>query len=195
MSKSKGNFYRLKDIEGKGYSPVVLRLLLLSSLRQTQLNFTWKAMEQAKSNLQKINDFILNMEALATAKDSQSSFDIETYREKFETAMDDDLNTPLALSVVYELITEANKLVMDSRLSAQDAKNILAFWKKINSVFGLVLTGQVEIPQEITDLVKQREDARAQKDFQASDKLRDEIKRLGYIIEDTGDGKYTIKSN
>lgn len=193
MSKSKNNFYRLKDIEDKGYSPMALRLLLLSSLRQTQLNFTWKAMDQAKSNLQRINDFILNMEALSTSQDTESGFDIDSYQKRFEDAMDDDINTPLALSVFYELMTEANILLMKSSLKGQDAKKILAFWKRINSVFGLELHGQVEIPQEILDLVKKRENARKNKDFQTSDKLRDEIERLGYIIEDTKNNNFIIK--
>ena len=69
----------------------------------------------------------------------------------------------------------------------------LAFWKKINSVLGLELHGQVEIPQDILDLVKEREDARKNKDFQSSDKLRDEIEKLGYIIEDTKDNNFIIK--
>jgi cysteinyl-tRNA synthetase len=193
MSKSKGNFYRLSDIEDKGYSPTNLRLLLLSSHRQTQLNFTWKAMEQAKTNLQKINDFVLNMEALSTANTPHSGFDIEPYREKFEMAMNDDINTPLALSALYELITDTNKLLMESSLGAPDAKKILAFWKRINAVFGLELIGQVEIPAEILALIKKREAARQNKDFPTSDQLRDEIEKLGYIIEDTKDNNYIIK--
>jgi cysteinyl-tRNA synthetase len=187
MSKSKGNFYRLKDIEDKGYSPMALRLLLLSAHRQTQLNFTWKAMDQAKSNLQKINDFILNMEALSTAEDSESNFEITPYREKFESAMNDDINTPLALSVLFEIITDANKLITKSSLSAKDAKNILAFWKKINSVFGLTLYGQVEIPQELIDLAEKRKKAKLEKDFKKSDMIRKEIENLGYTIEDLKD--------
>lgn len=193
MSKSKGNFYRLKDIEYKGYSPMVLRLLLLSAIRQTQLNFTWKAMEQAKSNLQKINDFVLNMEALSTAKDSEPTFEITPYREKFESAMNDDINTPLALSVLFEIITDTNKLLMENSLNAKDAKNILAFWKKINSVFGLVLHGQVEIPSELTALAESRKNAKLNKDFEKSDKIRKEIENLGYTVEDLKDNNYSIK--
>jgi len=130
---------------------------------------------------------------LATADAQDATFDVSAYQEKFEAAMNDDINTPLALSVLYELITNANKLLLESALNASDAKKILAFWKRMNSVLGLVLHGQVEIPQEITELVKQRELARQNKDFQASDKIRTEIDKLGYIIEDTKDNNFIIK--
>ena len=194
MSKSKGNFYKLDDIKEKGFSPMDFRLLLLSSHYRSQVNFTWEAMEQSRRNLQKINDFILNMEAAATRNISADfSFDIKKYQEKFESSMDDDLNTPLALSALYEMINEANKLNIAGSLSSDDAKNILAFWKKINSVFGLVLSGQAEIPEEIKKLVKERENARQGKDFKKSDDLRALIEKKGYILEDTKDGT-SIKS-
>jgi cysteinyl-tRNA synthetase len=192
-SKSLGNAISAKDAIKK-YGAPTIRLWIASSHYRSIMNYSEDSLSQAKSNLQKINDFVLNMEALATAEGVEASFNITPYQEKFEAAMDDDINTPLALSVLYELITDANKLLMGSKLSSGDAKKILSFWNRINSVFGLELHGQVEIPDEILELVKKREEARAEKDFQASDKLRDEIEKLGYIIEDTKDGKYTIKS-
>lgn len=193
MSKSKGNFYRLKDIEDKGYSPMALRLLLLSAHRQTQLNFTWKAIEQAKSNLQKINDFVLNMEALSTADNSGQNFEISPYQEKFESAMNDDINTPLALSVLFEIIADANKLLAQSSLGAKDAKNILVFWNRLNSVFGLTLHGQVEIPLELTILAEKRKKAKLEKNFALSDDLREKIEKMGYVIEDLKNNEFTLK--
>jgi cysteinyl-tRNA synthetase len=175
MSKSKGNFYRLRDIEDKGYSPMTLRLLLLSSHRQTQLNFTWKAMDQAKSNLQKINDFILNLEALATAKEAETTFIITRYQENFE------------------FIADANKLLVNSALSFGDARKILALWKKINSVFGLRLFGQAEIPKELIELAEKRKNAKLDQNFEQSDKLRQKIESFGYIVEDLKDNNYLIK--
>ncbi|MFZ2226067.1 MAG: cysteine--tRNA ligase [Candidatus Moraniibacteriota bacterium] len=195
MSKSKGNFYRLEDVTTKGYSAMDLRLLILSSHYRSQMNFTWESMDQAKSNLQKINAFILNMEALSTAETKEANFDIMPYQEKFESAMNDDLNTPLALSIVYELITDANKLLLKSLLSAQDAKKILAFWKKINTVFGFMLHGQAEIPTELTMLAEKRKQAKEQKDFALSDELRKKIESLGYAVEDLKDNNYLIKKN
>jgi cysteinyl-tRNA synthetase len=194
MSKSKGNFYKLDDIKEKGFSPMDLRLLLLSSHHRSRLNFTWDALEQARKNVQKINDFILNLEAISSRNILVSTiWDNQKYIEKFEAAMDDDLNTPLALSTFYELTTVANKLIAENSLSSEDAKKILAFWKKINSVFGIILAGQAEIPQEIKDLVQKREDARKGKDFKKSDDLRAIIEKKGYVLKDTKDGT-TVKS-
>lgn len=193
MSKSLGNFITIKDAL-KNHNASTIRLWIASSHYRSPINYSNDSLVQAKKNLQKINDLVLNMEALATAENTTSNFDITPYQEKFESAMNDDINTPIALSVLYELITDVNKLLVASSLSAQDAKKILSFWKKINSVFGLTLCGQAEIPQEIIELAKKREIARKNKDFQSSDKLRDEIDKLGYIIEDIKDNNFIIKN-
>lgn len=188
MSKSKGNFYRLEDIKENGFSAMDLRLLMLSSHYRSRLNFTWNALGQARKNLQRISDFVLNLEAIASGNISGEPLDTVEYEKKFESAMDDDLNTPLALSVVYEMITQVNKKIAENSLPSDDAEKILALWKKINSIFGLVLSGQAEIPQEIKDLVQKREDARKGKDFKQSDDLRSLIEKKGYALEDTKDG-------
>ncbi|KKQ51607.1 MAG: Cysteine-tRNA ligase [Parcubacteria group bacterium GW2011_GWD2_38_11] len=190
MAKSKGNFYKLEDIKEKGFSAMDLRILYLSSHYQSRLNFTWEALQQAHKNLQRINDFVLNLEVLTTRNtESTQTFNASAYKEKFEAAMDDNLNTPLALAVTYELITEANKKIDEEKLSSTDAKNILTLWKKINSVFGLILSGQAEIPEEIKKLVAEREAARNGKDFKKSDDLRKLIEEHGFILEDTKDGQ------
>lgn len=189
MSKSKGNFYTLEDIKEKGFSPMDLRLLLLSSHYRSRMDFSWSALEQAHKNLQKINDFVFNLEAIVARNISAAEkFEMTNFQEKFEAAMDDDLNTPLALSILYEMISEINKSIAGDSLSSDDAKQVLVFWKKINSVFGFILSGQAEIPQEIKDLVQKREEARQGKDFQKSDDLRALIEKKGYILEDTKDG-------
>jgi cysteinyl-tRNA synthetase len=188
MSKSKGNLYKLEDIKEKGFTPMDLRLLFLTSHYRSRLDFSWETLVQAHKNLQRINDFVLTLEATSTLADGEQSFDVEKYHDRFETAMDDDLNTPLAMSVLYELITETNKRAAENSLSATDAKRILSLWKKMNSVFGLILSGQAEIPQEIKELVHQREEARKGKDFAKSDELRNLIAKHGYVVEDTKEG-------
>ena len=116
------------------------------------------------------------------------------YQKRFEEAMDDDLNTPLALSVLYELITETNKLVSEKKLSASSAKNILAFWEKINKVFGLIIEeNKIEIPSDILQLAEERKQARENGNFSVSDELRKKIEDAGYIVEDLKDNNYLIK--
>ncbi len=189
MSKSKGNLYTLEDIKEKGFSAMDLRLFFLSSHYRSQMEFSWPALEQAHKNLQKINDFVLNLEALTASENSSlETFDVAIYREKFEAALDDDLNTPLALSNLYELISQVNSEITSDKLSSQSAKVILTLWKKINSVLGFTLLGQAEIPEEIKRLIEQREIARSGKDFKKSDDLRALIEKKGFILEDTKDG-------
>ena len=191
MAKSKGTMYRLEDIKEQGYSPMDLRMLFLSSHYRSRLDFSFESLQQAHKNLQRINDFVLTLETFVlqeTNLKNETSSIAEDYREKFEAAMDDDLNTPLALSVTYELITQINKQIDEKTFSANDAKKILTLWKKINHVFGFILAGQAEIPEEIKELIREREAARAGKEFQKSDDLRALIEKKGFILEDTKDG-------
>lgn len=185
MSKSKGNFYRLEDTIAKGFSPMDVRLLFLSGHYRTQINFTWKALEQAKANLERIKEWIATLEKVADPKKTEV-LESERYREKFEEAMDDDLNTPLALSVIYELITKTNKLIAEGSVGSEESKNILSFWKKVNKVFGLIIEKEEIklLPPEISKLFKEREKAKLRKDFAKSDKLRSEIEKKGYMIND-----------
>ena len=190
MSKSKGNLFTLEQIIEKGFSAMDLRLLFLSSHYRSQMDFSFSALDQAHKNIQRINDFVLNLEAISSRNvESIDTFNTKEYQEKFEAAMDDDLNTPLALSIAYEIITEVNKKIDEEKLSSSDAKNILNLWKKMNSVFGFILFGQAEIPEEIKKLVAEREAARSGKDFKRSDELRKLIEEHGFILEDTKDGQ------
>jgi len=192
MSKSKGNFFALKDILKKGYSPMDFRIFSISSHYRTQSNFTWVALDQAKTNLQRISDWINNLENIAQDK-KNGNINLEKYQKRFEEAMDDDLNTPLALSVLYELITETNKLISENKLEKEEAKDILAFWEKINKVFGLVIEKEEKIPAEILEIAEERKKARENKDFKDSDELRERLEKLGYTIEDLKDNKYIVK--
>ena len=197
MSKSKGTLYTFEDIKDKGFSAMDLRLFFLSSHYRSQMDFSWAALEQAHKNLQKINDFVLNLQAITNGNDTPTENDIsiESFKTNFEAAMDDDLNTPLALSNLYEFITHSNKQIDEDALTSSDAKKILSFWEKANHVFGFILTGQAEIPEEIKQLIAQREKARAGKDFQKSDDLRALIEKKGFILEDTKDGMKVKKTD
>jgi len=200
MSKSKGNFCTLEDIKEKGYDPMVLRLLFLSGHHRSQLNFSWKVLDQAKVNYNRITDWINNLENIKTPEKSLSPALGEgavdfgyIYQKRFEAAMDDDLNTPLALSVLYELITETNKLLAENKLDAQEARDILKLWEKINKVFGLIVKKAANIPEDVKDMAEERKKARNDKNFKLSDQLRNKIDKKGYIIEDLKDNEYIIK--
>jgi len=167
----------------------------LSSHYRSNLNFTLKALEQAKNNFQRISEWTNNLNNLkAKSSEPAESLALDEYQSRFEEAMDDDLGTPLALSVLYELIAKTNKLMADNNLSSNTVKKILDFWKKINGVFGLVVSGgKIEIPNEIIEIAEERKTAREEKDFQKSDELRKKIENMDYIIKDLKGNKYLIR--
>ncbi len=190
MSKSKGNFYTPQDITKKGFDPMHLRLLYLSSHYRKNLDFSWRAMEQTRANFERINEWVGKLKEIAAPRAKLLD---NKYLKKFESAMDDDLNTPLALSVLYGLITDTNKKIAQSNLSADEAGQALAAFERMNRIFGLKLPEkEIEMPKELKKLAKERQEARKNKDFKKADKLRKKIENIGYTIEDLGK-EYKIK--
>ena len=192
MSKSKGNFYVLADIEKKGFNPLSLRYLCLTAHYQSQLNFTWQSLEASQNALNKLYDFVRGFHSddspiESQMQDSQMRFHSpnETmepsniYEEKFQKALENNLDTPKALAIIWEMIKS-------KELSYDDKKASLL---KFDQVLGLdldkVKKEKIEMPEKIKDLIKQREEARKNKDWQKADELRDEIKKEGYAIQDT----------
>jgi len=188
MSKSKGNFYILKDIVDKGFDPMHLRLFYLSSHYRKQADFSWKALEQAKANYERIAQW---RERLKTPTfNVRGTPTLNVGVKGFESAMDDDLNTSLALTHLYELITETNK---KPALDQKEAAEILATFEKMNKVFGLRFAEvETEIPEDIKKLADERQKARESKNFEKADELRKEIEKTGYLIEDLDEG-YKLK--
>jgi cysteinyl-tRNA synthetase len=194
MSKSKNNHTTIKTILAN-YDPMVARLWIISSHYRSIIDYTESSLAQAKTNLKKITDWVNNLQTIsANAPNEKSEISFtHIYQKRFEEAMDDDLNTPIALSVIYELITETNKLLAENKLSPATAKEILSFWNRINKVLGLIIIEQEEIPENVILLADRRKQAREEKDFQLSDDLRKEIEDHGYSIEDLKSNDYLIK--
>ncbi|MDP1845520.1 MAG: cysteine--tRNA ligase [Candidatus Moranbacteria bacterium] len=197
MSKSKGNFYILKDIKEKGFDPMHLRLLYLSSHYRKNLDFSWKAMDQAKANYERIAEWIGKLKNIVgdayTRPESTARVAYMQPLQIFESAMDDDLNTPLALSILYTLITDTNKKLSKNKLDSNGASEAFATFEKMNKVFGLKFPEkETEILEEVKKLADERLESRKSKDFQKSDKLRKEIEKLGYVVEDM-DNSYKLK--
>ncbi len=189
MSKSRGTTYRIEDVETNGYTTMHLRLALLSAHYRSQMNFTWDALDQAKKNFERITNWVNNTSDVHENARKENREEIQRYEQKFWDALNDDLNTPKALSVLYELITFTNT---HKRSVSVDTLNIL--WGRLNSVLGLILPSfsHETIPKEVTILTAERDEARMNKDFQKSDALRAKIESLGYIVEDSPNGT-TVK--
>lgn len=194
MSKSKGNFYTLRDLIKLGFDPMAFRLLVLQSHYKKHLNFTRGAIDAAQEGLQKIDDFVETLllpgeyeKGGAPPRTIEKM--IKDHSGKFEAAMNDDLNTPEALASLFEFIRKINSL---APLRKKEAKPIYDFLMKADTVLGLNLdeVGKQKpvIPDHIKTLVQKREKARQEKKFALADKLRKEIEKLGYEIQDSPKG-------
>ena len=179
MSKSLGNVYLIKDIIEKGYDPIVYKLFSYSSHYRNKLNFTWEAMEAASKSLERLKKgYQMHLEGKDNIEDSK----IKEYEEKFHKAINDDLNMPVAMGVVWEVIRQEKK-----------SKKLSDLLLKFDTVLGLKIekkfqTKEIEIPAEILELVKKRKVARENKNWEESDILRDLISKKGYEIKDTKNG-------
>lgn len=184
MSKSLGNVYLLKDIESKGYDPLVYRLFTYSSNYRTKINFTWEAIESSSIALERLKQ---GYQKHLNGNEEVSNEEIEKYEEAFHKAINDDLNMPTAMSVVWEVIKYPKK-----------SKKIADLLKKFDTVLALKIDeplNEIEIiPQEVINLAEQRKIARENKNWEVSDKLRDEIQEKGYTIKDSKEGYELIKN-
>ena len=181
MSKSLGNIIRIKDVLKK-YDLKVIRYLFISQHYRTTLTYSEELLEQAKNSLQRLQETIY---FLKKGKDNKKSLLlIKKARIKIERALDNDLDTPIAFSVLFELSKNLNKI--------GGGRKSLEFFKEINHFLGIFDFGEANIPKEIIKIAEKRLKARSQKNWQESDKLREELKKKGYLIEDIED-TYSIK--
>lgn len=194
MSKSKGNFFTVRDIE-KEYNLEVLRFFLLSAHYRKPLNFTRDNMEQAKKGLERIYKGKEKLEySLGNALDREGNstekeilFKIEGTQKKFETAMEDDINTADAISYIFEIVKTINTDI-DNNMSKKILKNILDILKKTGEVIGIFNIKEEKLDSEIEKLIEDRQKARKEKNFQLADEIRDELLSQGIILEDTPEG-------
>jgi cysteinyl-tRNA synthetase len=185
MSKSLGNFITIDDIKKRGINPLSLRLLFMQIHYRQEMNFTWEAAEAANEAYKKLVSQVLRLKADTSVDETKDDPLITEYRAKFKDALEDDLQTPKAVAVLWEMLR--------SDISSQ---NKLFLLHEFDQVLGLHLQDvrEEEIPDEILRLVQQREEARKNKDFAKSDVLRNEITEKGYILEDSPSGAKVKKA-
>lgn len=176
MSKSLGNMYKLEDVVAKGASPMALRYLYLTTHYRKTMNFTWEGLFAAQTAIDKLNNQVANLTGVV--EETGWSEEGKPYYEGFVAAMEDDMNTPKALSVVWEM--------MKSHISDAAKVNLIEVF---DSVLGLDLGTKKEgsdlpIMPEIAELLKMREDFRKAKNWVESDRLRTQIEELGYKVMD-----------
>jgi len=186
MSKSLGNFVTIKDFV-KENSPRLLRLIMIKGHYRSPLDYNEKVVSQGKRELEKMDEFVDKLKDIKTeGKKTKIS---EKAEKEFQTAMEDDFNTPRAVASIFELMNEANELISKNKLSKKDSESILSFLEETDNIFGFIFSKEkVDIPKTIESLAKEREKARKEKDFKKADEIREKIKKEGYLVEDTNSG-------
>jgi cysteinyl-tRNA synthetase len=178
MSKSLGNLYTLEDVEKKGFDALAFRYLCLQAHYRTKLNFTWEGMTAAQNALHNLRNIVRMWD--------MPKGNCEAFEARFLEAVNDDLNMPQALAVVWEMIDSKEP-------TAAKAASILKFDKVLGFGLKSFVGKPLKIPAKVHKLVKEREAARAAKDWKESDRLRDEIAKLGFVVEDASGGHQHVK--
>ena len=191
MSKSKGNYYTFRDLIAKGFTPAGIRYFLLSVPFRKQLNFTFEALRGAEKTVASLRDFRARLEEARVEPGTNERVAGAAKRaiEQFESGMDDDLNTSVALAAVHDLTREVNTALSRGSVGAEDQREVLAALDRIDGV--LHVSGDAEphlLEDEIQKLIDDRQRARHRRDFRRADEIRDELAQRGIVLEDTKDG-------
>lgn len=177
MSKSSGEFLTLQVLRDKGYEPLVYRYFCLGAHYRQQLSFSFEGLDAAKNAYEKLKSRVIEMKQ----KGEKGVIDDMGYLSKFSEAINDDLNTPKALALMWDMLKD------------DDVGNKLSLLMEFDRVLGLGINGMkkedFEVPEEITRLLAHRKDARKKKDWKLADELRDRMKEKGFLVLDTSEGQ------
>ncbi len=192
MSKSLGNEFTLRDIIGRGFKPLAIRYLLLSVPFDKQLNFTFENLKGAENTIERLHDFRRRLRENYSADDGGDS-DLQEKAQKFlrdfESAMDNNLNTSVALAALHDLVREGNIALAQENLNAADRRVMLAAIDGFDAVFGIFGAAETALlPVEIERLIEERRAARRSRNFARSDEIRRSLGEKGIVLEDTRNG-------
>jgi cysteinyl-tRNA synthetase len=184
MSKSLGNFYTLNDILERGFGPLSVRYLFATAHYRQRINFTWESLESAQKALDRLYENTLSL--MEKQKGEKGEIN-EEWEQRFKEALSNDLNMPQAVALVWEMLK-----------SAIDDKEKLALLLKWDQVLGFNLENpqkkiSEEIPAEVENLAKQRQQLRKEGKFTEADEIRKKVEDMGYLIKDTPEGPEIVK--
>jgi cysteinyl-tRNA synthetase len=193
MSKSLGNFYTLRDLFGRGFSPEAVRYLLASVPYRKGLNFTFDGLNSAKTAIERLRNFKFRLDTtkLAEATNERIAQHAASAAEQFVNAMDDDLNTAEALAAVFEFVRDANIALDAGEFGAGNRDGAQALLDRFDAVFDVLKPSQPQggiSEEEVEKRIAERAAAKKARDFAKSDQIRAELLEQGIILEDTKDG-------
>lgn len=187
MSKSLGNFFTVRDITSE-FNPMVLRLFMLSSHYRSPINFSKELLQQSAAAYERLTncyEMMDNLRGNDILPSDELKETIEKHKAGFMSAMEDDLNTADAIGSIFELVRDLNIYFKDTADGSEFAKEQLV---TLCGILGIKLVLENDVPQEVIVLAQQRENARKNKDWAESDRIRDEIAKLGFVVKDTKEG-------
>ena len=183
MGKSLGNVFTLADIESKGYDPLALRYLYLTSNYRDTLNFTWDSLKSAQTALNKLREHMVSLLSLRqrTMLSMEKGDKVDIYNKKFLEAINDDMDMPKAIAILWEVIK--------SNIPSEDKYDLAI---NFDEVLGLRLAEitypKLQITKEVNKLIETREKLRSENKFEEADRIRKAIEKEGYYLEDSPNG-------
>jgi cysteinyl-tRNA synthetase len=189
MSKSIGNIVAIEDLLQK-YPPETLRYFLVASHYRKPIDFSEESIEEAGKAVQRLLNTVDNISDVIQKTPEGEDFSPDEYRSRFEEAMDDDFNTPLALSALFDLARETNRRIEEKNINEESLKSVLDTFLELGDVLGLFFKKEMEgLSEELLEILMDvREQARAAKMWDISDAVRDRLKEVGIVLEDTSQG-------
>ena len=191
MARRVGNIARVADLLDEGVSPRALRYALIAVNYRQALEYTPESLTAAAAAIERLDAVDLALDAYVEARDDAADLPavLDEARRRFEAALDDDLNVSAALAAIFDLVRELNRRIADRSISTDDAARALGVLRDLDRVLAILPDETPDLPPGASELLEQREAARANRDWAASDRLRDELAALGVAVEDTRDGQ------